>query len=416
MFTILVALLPILEQFKAPVPLISLGEILLLPYVFAYLFKDAKSLVVEPLLAVFYFVPLVTTTVVMIFSTSYINLMDSFSVIARIFFYYLFIIVAIKEVEYPKFIKCYCFLAILLTLYLICQVLVHYLIGVELPVLMNNASVLFHFDESMTSERYYFLYGFRPPSLFTEPSYYAVYVAPFLAILLFSRDTERILGLSRIKTLILAVVISGTCLLSTSSSGVLFLVIIWGYFFFISANRGGLSVFGKIILTLLILVAVFIVLTSPLFGFVVSRTISGATFGQRIGRGFLIFDQMDSFRQIFGVGLNNLGNYVLSQGITTPFDEEDLNYAVSFTSRLVTTGIIGLTAVVVFFTGTKAKCKGPLSTLMLALTAVTFFVMSGEYTNNFAFMFLILTFCINEERRHASLCSARITTGISREA
>lgn len=122
MFTILVALLPILEQFKAPVPLISLGEILLLPFVFAYLFKDAKSLVVEPLLAVFYFVPLVTTTVVMFFSTSYINLMDSFSVIARIFFYYLFIIVAIKEVEYPKFIKCYCFLAILLTLYLICQV------------------------------------------------------------------------------------------------------------------------------------------------------------------------------------------------------------------------------------------------------------------------------------------------------
>lgn len=416
MFSLFVALLPILEQFKAPLPLISFGEILLLPYILVYLFKDVKSLVIEPLLAVFYFVPLITTAIVMIFSSSYINLSDSFSVIARIAFYYLFIIVAIKELDFSRFIKCYCFLVFFLTLYLISQVLGHYLFGVELPVLMNNASVLFHFDQSITSERYYYLYGFRPPSLFTEPSYYAVYVAPFLALLLFSEDTRHILGLSNFKALVFATCVSVACLLSTSSSGVLFLVIIWGYFFFISANRGGLSVFGKIILTFVILVSVFIVFTSPIFNFVVSRTISGATFGQRIGRGFLIFDQMDSFRQIFGVGLNNLGNYVFSQGITTPFDEEDLNYAVSFTSRLVTTGIIGLAAVVVFFAGTRAKCKGPLSALMLALTAISFFVMSGEYTNNFAFMFLILTFCINEERRRASLCSASITTGISREA
>ncbi|MBE6004386.1 MAG: hypothetical protein E7232_09950 [Lachnospiraceae bacterium] len=392
-YSVLIIILPVLWAIKSPIKVLSMGEFLLLPVMlieFGNIFFKQKKIRIPRGLLCFYFIPILCTVVASI-TSNWFSFAESLTVVSRIMYYFLLILIAQKHFDLDFAVKFYMCLSILLSSYLMAQVITHFLFRVDLPILANYPNILFGNAEYMSTQQYYKLFSFRPASLFREPSWFADYICPIIAIILFGGElTKSIHNISWGRRLIYAFYLTTCVILSTSSLGILYCSVIWSCFVFLSNNELEFKSFIKIEVTITMIALVIFALGSEVFSNSLNRLRSGSSIGPRLFRGLIIFSNVDLFHQFFGVGINNIGNFVLYRNIQTVFDETDLNYTVTSTNRLIATGIIGLSALIYFWIIQFNKQKRSIGKVLMLMMGISFIFANGEYLYGFAFLFIII--------------------------
>ena len=235
------------------------------------------------------------------------------------------------------------------------------------------------------------MYGFRPASLFMEPSHCNLYVAPMVAILLLA--PKKVLeGLSvRVakRRIVLAVLLTVLQLLTTGSGSILLCGAVWVVFFLVPTSVTGIGLNYRIIFLSALVLSLLAGFAGGYLDFVLERTARGATLGPRVLRGLNIIQNMEPIQMVFGVGLNNVANFVVQHSLYTSFDEANLEFTASLLERYITSGAIGFAALVYFFVKQFGVQKMLVQKAILILIVVAFAYSAIEYTYWFAFFFVL---------------------------
>lgn len=348
-FSALVMLLPFLYQYASPIIFISLGEFLLFPFIVMFLIDilayPSKSIFIDRALLVFLLLTFLLTFIVGV-NGLYFSAYDSLTLFARVLFYSALIFVSRSHFRLMLAMKVYTVFTVVFSVYLLLQYAAHMAAGINLPLTLPFP--LFYAEQrdyivQGNLEWYYNNYMFRPSSLFIEPSYFTSYALGNLCYQLFYVDEKHVQPTAR--NYIITALISMALIASTSSAGILGLVLIFAYFIMkkITTKRNStVYINGKyVLLSVLIIIGLLFLYTSKFASEGVGRTLKGASIAARIYRGFYVYGEFDLFHQIFGVGLNNLADYMNFYGLHTPYDETNLNIVASLIGTLVCNGWLG---------------------------------------------------------------------------
>lgn len=212
---------------------------------------------------------------------------------------------------------------------------VFYFAGIHLNRIPVVGNYLFH---AVDTSRY-----FRPSAFFSEPSNVAKVVLLDLFCNLFRKRNFWRAGLN-----VLALI------LSTSSLGIVLgfvIFVIWAVTQRISNNQR-VNVIAKVLLLTGSIYLLYWFLGYSGSNAIINRILGGATISQRTLRAFEIYGKLEPAEKIFGIGMQNLANYInvnslvlVNEGIDTLVNKE---YAQFFGYVLCTLGITGATAYVVF--------------------------------------------------------------------
>lgn len=397
LFTALVACLPFLYQYATPISVLSLGEAVLLPFIFYYLVVDLKAGIEKNNYCGFY---LLMTLVVLNSFISFIlqpygAFQKSVTILARLVYYSALVYVGYRRIRIDLLLTSLIAGAMLNSLYTLVQYASHMIFGFDLPTTLPYIPVFSEENlQGRTNLVEHYRYFFRPSGLFLEPSYAAFYSAPGLLIsLLHSRYYKK--GSS----LVSAIVITLGLIAGTSSMALISIVFGWTGFVIrrlVSRDCKGqivvnpLGFFSAITLCLIIALVLF----SPLGELTLGRlNITEGSAGQRAIRGWLLAANLDFKTFIIGTGLNNVTEYVSFSGVTTQFDESNLEYLSSWSSALISSGVFVLVGYVLFLGRLLEKQSSFVGRVFVLLFIATGFVEAMLYTYRFSF-YLIIAFSL----------------------
>ena len=308
--------------------------------------KTRKLIGYDKPLLYFYVVSIVLTLICVGFQ--YFSIGETLTVIIRLVFYGIVIYVARNNFDFLSVRKLYYSLVFVFSIYLVIQYLYHTIVGGYLPIYLNHAWQ-FPPESRSASLNTIYRFNFRASSLFLEPSYFTFYALPEVCILMYQKGKT---AFDKISFVITVIAIG----LSTSSSGIVGVVIIFTcYLFGINYRKTGRQILISFCAILLI-IGYFTILKSA-STWTVNRLVGGGSVNERIVRGVLVYDKLPLFHKLIGVGLNNLGTYMRTYGISTIYDESNLNYASSVVQTLNYTGIIGLLFLVNYYIHMYKKCR-----------------------------------------------------------
>lgn len=409
-FSYSIILLPFLYQYKGIGNFLSFGEVVVsLSIVMLLVQGRVTKIKNDKYLTIFYAVTILTTLVCSLFS--YFEIEPAFTLLARLFYYAIVIAIARQYFRFEDIYKFYLIFVFLLSIYLIIQYVYHYSIGGYLPIYINK-SWLFT-PEARDELSVVYKYGFRPSSLFLEPSYFTLYALPAIAMLVFTRKKNK-------STITMLIIIMAAIVLSTSAAGTVGLLVIMIVYCFRNTDQNKLT--GKMIR----IIAVGCALAIVFFYFqysentvLMDRLNTGGSLGQRITRGFIVFSKLSPFHQLFGVGLNNVSGYMLKNNISTIYDElRNLNYCASIPQTLLYSGIVGELSFIAYLISKylsiketvglmkrTTKCffdSGLLITLMLILLYELMYE-SILFSYRFAFIIIIIEGVNNYIKRDVCL-------------
>lgn len=405
-FSVLVACLPFLYQYATPIPVLSLGEAALLPFIFYYLAIDLKSSLEVNKYCGFYLlmVLIILNNFLSFIAQPYGSFQESVTVLVRLAYYSVLIYVGYRRINIGILLITLIVGAMLNSLYTLVQYVSHIIFGLDLPTTLPFIPVFSEENlQGRTNLAEHYRYFFRPSGLFLEPSYAAFYSAPGLLIsLLHSRYSNKVLSL------VSAIVITLGLIAGTSSMALIPIVLGWGGFVLrrlVSRDCRGqivvnpLGFFSAIILCSIIL----LVLLSPLGELTLGRlNIAEGSAGQRVIRGWMLAARLDFKTLIIGTGLNNVSEFVSYFGVTTQFDESNLDYLSSWSSALVSSGIFALMGYALFFGRLLNKQRSAVGKTFVLLFIATGFVEAMLYTYRFSFYLVIAFSLMNETRlQHA---------------
>ncbi len=188
-------------------------------------------------------------------------------------------------------------------------------------------------------------YIFRPMSVFLEPAYCGYYLVPAVILLLFSRNE-----ITK-KSLRVALIITVSIILTTSITGIISVVAVWGVFVF----KGHKYMNAKIrkyflLFSCLVIVAFIFVLSQDAVQFSILRklsqlrnTNSSSSTSMRLFRGWDFFTNMRFGNQILGCGFGHLGDYYFKYNLENKMDYviSEVSYMNSIFSVLCSAGILG---------------------------------------------------------------------------
>ena len=245
-YTLCVALLPVLCLLNVPVVNISLGTVLLLlfaPYAIVRIMMALKD--GRPRITAFFF---------FLFYLYLIFRADgsvSQMVLCAATFFHLWGIAcgSVKTEKLRRYVELY---ALLNAALLLLQVLLYYGVHIKLPFLPAS---LFHrdFRQSWVFRNEPGLY--RPSALFLEPSHFAQYCCFALISFLFPRKGK--------PNLIKAGFIALGCVLSTSGMGIAMVCAIFAWYFLVSRVKLESKLFYVFLFTPLVLLGLFLILRLP---------------------------------------------------------------------------------------------------------------------------------------------------------
>lgn len=399
LFSILVALLPFLYQYATPIPVLSLGEAILLPFIVAYLVIDLKNGLTDRGYCGFYLLMLLVMTMnfIAVVIQPYASFPKSATVLMRLLYYSLLIYVGCRRIRIDAFFMTLIIAATANSIYTIAQYVAHMSLGRDLPTTLPFLPVFNGEDlQGRTDLAEHYLYYFRPSGLFLEPSYAALFSAPSLLILLLHERYSR-----KSYSLPFAAIITIGLVVGTSSMALIAILLGWCGFAarrFVSRNARGQVVVSPLgLFTALALCAlVALVLFSPLGEMTLSRAnMTGGSAGQRVIRGWVVASQLDLKAFMFGTGLNNVAEFVRYFGITTQFDE-NLDYLSSWSSALVSSGVLVLMGYLLFMARLFFAQKNLVGKVFVLLFVITGFVEAMLYTYRFASYLLIAFSFIND--------------------
>lgn len=250
-----------------------------------------------------------------------------------------------KNIDTEPFVK----VALVSSVFLIVQFILYNFLGIKLYGVSEAFRT--NITEDIT----------RPSSFFVEPAHFCRYGMLPLFIVLFQSSSP--------KKMSKALLISIAVVLSKSSIGYIGLSAIWLLWIFTELSKGKMPhiSFAKYLILISSVVMVCIWANSKLdiFSFVIEH-ISELNMKQissgnlRVFRGFWIWREEDLLHQIFGVGMANVNNYLIKNGIRTIFDgqlELGCEYMSAVSYVLVMNGIVGLSIffAALFFLFLKSK-------------------------------------------------------------
>jgi len=351
LFSFFVILLPFLYQYASPLYSVSLGELLLLPFILIYLadllIHPKRPLNVDKYMLLYLGVVIVTTCIAGFFGP-YFSSYDFFTLSLRVFFYAVLIFVARTHFKLSMAMHFYNVLCVMFSAYLLLQFFAHMLYGINLPLTLPLPVFApdlrgYMIDGNLAS---YYSYMFRPSSLFIEPSYFTSYVMGCLCYNLFYTDDKH--PSITIYNFFISIIISVALVAAVTGGGIIAMLLVWSIFIItkiISAEHHTVQLHLKyILISITILVGLVILFSSELAAGGIEHTFwgKGSSLSNRVFRGFWVYGETDLFHQIFGVGLNNLADYMTYYGLSTPYDEPNLDIIASLVGSLVCSGWFGL--------------------------------------------------------------------------
>lgn len=391
-YSVLIILLPFLYQYKGIGRTISFGEMLLTPIILLLFLTDFRLKLknINLWLAGFYLITIFTS--VLCAAMNYFNISEASTVFIRLVYYAIVVWLARSHfhLEYAK--QIYYFAIFAFSAYLIVQYLYHYAVGGYLPIYLKY-EWQFPAETRMRNLEAIYRWGFRPSSLFLEPSYFSLFSLPGTVLLLYEKNKTKF----KVITLVLTCI---AMILSTASSGFFGLAIIFLIFLF-KRDETSSSLLVRIIIVFFAVILVFLYFRfSQNSDYFLGRIESGGSINQRVFRGLIVYGELPSFNKIFGVGINNLEPFMKMFHISTKFDESNLNYSCSIVQTLNYSGFIGFVTLVGYLVSLKNKInkrikdgtyyqKQASNTLYWLLV----FIVSYEailFTYRFAFLIIIL--------------------------
>lgn len=385
-FTIFVILLPFLYQYKSPIAVISLGEFILIPFMIYFCVKNfSTKLVLKQFNGLYTYLLCALFFNLIASLQSYYVYSEFITILARIIYYSILIYISYNNFDFKYGIKVLINFSIFFSLYAIIQTIAYHVVDVILPTVVNPKWV-FAGEESGNRLNYalYYKWMYRASSLFLEPGYYISYAAPALVALLHLKDYDK-------KNMISSIIISVGFILSTSSAGIVILGISWGtYIFKDLLYKKTIFKTKKIIVILLFLIISIVILTSPLSDKLINRLVSGGSFNNRITRTYILFENTNLFQKFFGVGINNVANFVVHTQAYTIYDEDNLNYVSSYIGTLLSSGIFTFIFYNIYFIVSFLKNKKMFTRLLIIIFLFYNFIGNIVFTNRFAFYAILI--------------------------
>lgn len=186
------------------------------------------------------------------------------------------------------------------------------------------------------------VWGFRFNSLFSEPSYFAIYLLPLFVYHFLKNDWLKV------------VLFASFIVLSSSSLGIISMAMVLVLRFF-SSSFSTKNKFKFLLIVVVVIVLASILMNNvPMVGSFISRTFDkmdeifssssngGFMDDVRLGGYLNLFDELPLKEQIFGVGNAQLQNYFAEHGIHV------YNYSNSFVLSLLNFGLLGFNVFVIF--------------------------------------------------------------------
>lgn len=312
LFCIFIALYPILNRYQAPVPFLTLAESLFLLFFLSNaVLRFRKTVTLKTELLPFCLYLFCYVFFVFAFESGEAA-NDTIGTGLRLLYIYVMLSVLVNQnfdIEYG----CICIrkTAIFLSGYAILQFICYYA-GILLTSYIPLLPVM---GENMDVTRYrqYMTYGisFRPCSLLNEPAHLATYLLLSLALVLFSEKKSR-------NWVWEAVLLTVTCFLSKSSTGIMVSIVVWFYFWIQTKNMSLRKLSKRLFIGIIGTTAIAAFLHySGILSYFVNRTfggslsVSGLLSSTRFGDLETMFQSSNTLAGIlFGAGLSETENYL----------------------------------------------------------------------------------------------------------
>lgn len=392
LFTLAIILSPILEQYIPiiPIPGVRLGDLVLgVSCVLLLLTSklDFSVQKVKPLVLFWFFGATVS------FFSFLIQQELNFEIISRLIrysFYVFLVLVSSKYFQLKYALRIFKFLCIIISLYIIAQVIIWNVFGFILPFkilpipLGRNISLE---DITLVASKYYL----RAPGIFVEPGYAAQFLLPGLALSLFGwLKTEK----ADIKTTML---IFSALILSTSSLGIFLGALAIGIYFVmvIVSNKSYAGLFRIFIIIPIIIVIVVLLLNLDIIQISINKVTgevrAGGSVALRIYRGYAIFFQLPLLYKLIGVGHGNLGNFVIENSVITKYDSNNMtsiaaDYVNGISAVGLYYGIIGIVILFYLYINIVKKTKGVFR--LIAIIYIALNLVEGAIFNITALYYL----------------------------
>lgn len=316
-----------------------------------------------------------------------------------------------QDTKAYKFLIIYKVIAKVCLIYFVAQVVLMYTISFPLQFTLPFFPVkdelklafdfLSYYNRDMTYIRF--------PGPFSEPSHYAAYLIPLLAILLF--DNEKKLQ----EKWKLPVLISITMVISTSGVGILLGAATWGMYFAFnySTTKNRLILLPFIVMAAATIFSLLI-MYSEQFSITVSNLFSvqdqvrfatGSKADYRIYRGFSMYLQLPVLNKLFGVGFANMNDFAISHNIGTIYDiatSQTVEYYNGISQILLYSGLVGfcLWAKGIIDYSKKMKTIGKIILILYNI----YLVGSGNLFSGYSSIFLICAGVVGKEYVHSREC------------
>lgn len=203
---------------------------------------------------------------------------------------------------------------------------------------------------------------YRPAAFFSEPAHYSMLMMLVLLSLLLKFDSLYIKKCIRIQ---ISCFISISLLLSSSSSGMIYVLFVWGVWILKEKSVSlSLKLFLLVIFSLVfICIFAFTDELSTAYEHFMSTDFSSITSGSfRIARGFDLFSTLSFTEKLFGIGCGSIDSYILSSNFISIYDNYEnihSNYVSALSSFLLEGGALGTLVFIVsiVFLSYKNKFK-----------------------------------------------------------
>lgn len=301
----------------------------------------------------------------------------------------IFGLVANGALEGDKLVKLYDICAKCAIIFLFMQIFVYY----STHVILSGRFPFLALEVGLSDRSFLANLGYvRASSFFIEPSYYAQFMAPYLALSLY--------GYKNIikKNIVWSILISISMVLNVSGSSVLLLLIIWGaYVVMQSKSMSRTQAISLLALVILLMVGMMAALRLPGVSAMLEGIFdsSGGKFSGRVTRGFSVFFELPFFEKLFGIGFKNITNAINYFNLDIVTLSRANEYCNTIATFLLSFGLIGSCVIAVILY--QLTCKKNSSNKIVWITIISIFC-SEEILGFLWLFYMCIGYAANQVR------------------
>lgn len=387
---LLLGVVPILDLYMTPIPIVSLGEIVLVISTIIICCTESNNNLInaKSWIISFFTYGIIISPLMYLFRNSYFSDSAFKELLNFIIYVTLFFLLAAK-LNVQTFLKYYTYIAIIASVFLILQYIIHFSLGIWPPGVIPGVESSVGFNTIKIINRMT-----RPTSFFAEPAHFAQFISiPFLYGLFYKCENKIVITLFTLSLalnqsgnalVVLCVALVGYTIKLIKQKGILYIIpfiafVFLGLFYLFNANQSFQDLLYRV---------------NELSGNGGDGSYSGYI---RIVRGYTGFFNMDLYAKIFGIGI----------GMYEQYFRTDLYRILSIKTGLIieyVNGIqyyllsVGFVGVFLFFTALwNAVKNGFFYKKIIAISLISFMFISAIYSEWKWLYFLLVIFITTNE-------------------